>query len=577
MYEGISPLPGVSRVRASRWIVSALTLGLALCAADSLFAFNWTATGSFKYQDREFDENGFTGITPSLPIRFAQVEVRYKQGGGTQLLASGATDANGNYSIDVLNDSTVRDIQIRVLTASGAPDLFLQITNVNGSKVNYAVTTGFFLSHQPNQNLNAGNFTAVIGAGAEAFNIYDVALNTIDYVKFLNGARPNSSQELKLQWESFGGVFVNSYLGANTVAVADNSPYNDTVIQHETGHFVESNFSARDTPGGTHHLTDCNQDMRLAYDEGWATFWGQSVRLHFGLSHPQLYVKTTGGAGAGNLDFFFDVEDEFPFTCKGGTSEVTVYSTLWDLVDGPSTPDDSPGIEEAWDAMTTGEAMSWDVEKNYIPSAANKSIEDFWDGWFIRNGGSLGSMITLFGQHGMGFHNDLAEPNDVFGSSVELATSGLPIHATFFKDQGNGAGGVDVDFFRFTTVTGQVYKIQTTDLVGDANTLLSVLAPDGVTVLQTNDDRSGLDKSSLITFTAPTAATYYVKSVHSTGWGIYGSYDISVIGTSNQMGAGHYTVDSTANVTRQISTSEGESKSTTSGFGAFNEGGEVQR
>jgi hypothetical protein len=550
-----------------------LTGIVTLVATGPVLAFNWTASGSFKYQDREFDQNGFTGVTPSLPIRFAKVEVRFKQGGGTNLLATGATDGNGNYSIDVLNDTTVRDIQIRVLTASGIPDLFLQVTNVNGSKVNYAVTTGFFLAHQPNQNLNAGNFTGLIGTGAESFNIYDVGLNTIEYLKFLNGTRPGSSQELKLQWENFGGVFVNSYLGSNVVQVSDNSPYNDTVIQHESGHYAVYNFAASDSPGGTHHLTNCNQDLRLAFDEGYATYFGQSVRLHFGLSHPQLYVKTTGAAGAGNLDFYFDVEDEDPFTCKGGTSEVTVYATLWDVVDAASTPDDSPGIEETWDAMGSGGTLIWDVMRNYLPSASNKSIEDLWDGWFIRNEGSLGSMITLFSKHGMDFKHDLAEPNETAAAALELPNNGLPFHASYFKDQGNGAGGVDQDFFRFSTIVGQVYKIQTSSLVGDANTSLSVLSTDGTTILLSNDDRSGSDKSSLISFTAPTSGVYFIKSFHGPGLGIYGSYDISVSGTPLQMGSGNNTPSLGVSVARRIFDVGGAEAPSSNPLGDFNEGG----
>lgn len=559
-------------MRAPRLFALLLTGVVTLFATGPVLAFNWTANGSFKYQDREFDENGFTGVTPSLPIRFAKVEVRFRQGGGTQLLATGATDANGNYSIDVLNDTTVRDIQIRVLTASGLPDLFLQVTNVNGSKVNYAVSTGFFLSHQPNQNLNAGNFTGLIGAGAEAFNVYDVGLNSIEYLKFLNGTRPGSSQELKLQWESFGGVFVNSYLGSNVVQVSDFSPYNDTVIQHETGHYAIYNFAASDSPGGVHHLTNCNQDLRLAFDEGYATYFGQSVRLHFGLSHPQLYVKTTGAAGAGNLDFFFDVEDEDPFTCKGGASEVTVYSTLWDVVDSVSTPDDTLGMEESWDALGSAGVQVWDVMRNYLPSASNKSIEDFWDGWFIRNEGFLGSMITMFSQHGMDFKNDLAEPNEASATALELASNGWPFHASYFKDQGNGAGGVDQDFFKFFTIVGQVYKIQTTALVGDANTSISVISPDGTTVLFSNDDRNALDKSSLINFTAATTGPYFIKSFHGAGLGIYGSYDISVTGTPLNQGSGTNTPSAGVSVSRRIAYVGGDPPPSSGPLDGFTDG-----
>src|SRR5258705_7351772 len=140
-------------------------------------------------------------------------------------------------------------------------------------------------------DINAGIFTALVGSGGEAFNLYDVGLNSIEYLNFLNGSRPGASQELKIQWESAGLIFVNSYIGNNTIRAADNSAYNDTVIQHESGHYAIFNFSASDNPGGVHHLSNCQQDLRLAFDEGYATYFGQSVRRHFNLSRPHLYVK----------------------------------------------------------------------------------------------------------------------------------------------------------------------------------------------------------------------------------------------------------------------------------------------
>jgi hypothetical protein len=534
-------------------MAAGLVLFVAFMAADSALAFNWTATGSFKYQDREFDINGFTGLTPALPIRFAKVEVRYKQGSGSNLLATGFTDASGNYSVQVLNDTTVRDILIRVITTSGVADLFLQVTNVQGQTANYAVSTPFFLAHQPSQNLNAGNFTAVLGAGAEAFNVWDVALNSVDYLAYLNGSRPGSSMALKLQWEEFGFVGVNQYIGSNTVRVADNSPFNDTVIQHETGHYAVANFSASDNPGGVHHLTNCKQDLRLAFDEGHATYFGQSVRRHFNLPRPHLYVKMNGAPGPGNLDFYFDVEDEQPFTCTGSASEVAVYAALWDIGDSATTPDDSPGLDEAWDPLGSADAQVWDVMRNYLPSAANKSIEDFWDGWFIRSEGLSSGMISVFLQHGLEFVHDASEPNELNTTAKPITSNGIPLHASYFKDQGNGAGTVDTDYFKFDAIAGQTYSVETTRLVGDANTSLVLYATDGTSMLFSNDDRNLQDKSSLITFTAPVNGTYFVKSFHGPGFGIYGSYDIAVSGGSTQTGGGAFTPSATTQIQRKRS------------------------
>ncbi|HET9299460.1 MAG TPA: hypothetical protein VFO11_05905, partial [Candidatus Polarisedimenticolaceae bacterium] len=36
---------------------------------------NWMATGTFRYRDREFDQNGFTGVEPALAARYVDVEV----------------------------------------------------------------------------------------------------------------------------------------------------------------------------------------------------------------------------------------------------------------------------------------------------------------------------------------------------------------------------------------------------------------------------------------------------------------------------------------------------------------------
>src|SRR5207245_2466696 len=121
----------------------------------------------------------------------------------------------------------------------------------------------------------------------------------------------------------------------NTITMANNAGYDDTVLLHEMGHYVVTNFSASDGPGGTHHLSDCNQNIMLAFEEGNSTAWGLSVRRHFNLPHSSAYVRTTGVAGAGNLQFSFDAETQEPFVCYGATSETTVLAALWDLMDGP--------------------------------------------------------------------------------------------------------------------------------------------------------------------------------------------------------------------------------------------------
>ena len=100
-------------VLALTWISS---LGLAHA--------NWTATGTFLYVDREFDQAGFTGLEPALPVRLATVEVVDANAkGGSAVLATGATDQNGHFSVAVVDRKT-RTVYVRVVSASdGVPGL----------------------------------------------------------------------------------------------------------------------------------------------------------------------------------------------------------------------------------------------------------------------------------------------------------------------------------------------------------------------------------------------------------------------------------------------------------------------
>ncbi len=523
----------------------ALRVFLFGCVASIIFCgsagANWVATGTFRYQDREFDEEGYTGALPALPIRFAKIEIRdMNTNGGQQLLATGATDLGGNFSINVVDASTkTRSIIARVISdSSPIAGLYLIVTNVNGTASPYAVSSAAINHSNPNLNLNLGLTTAMMGAGGEVFNLYDVAYNSLDYLRYLNGAYPGPSLPLSVRWETFSGNTVTQYLPGGEIRVGDPAAYSDTVVAHESGHYAREVYSGTDSPGGTHRLSNCNQDLRLAWEEGWATYFGQAVRRHFILPNPHLYVKMTAAPGAGNLDFFFDVETEVPFSCDGAASEVTVYAALWDVIDSATTPDGSPGVDEPWDFMGSPETMVWNVMKNYIRTATNRTLEDFWDGWFQLGQGNLPFMQEVFENHIVDYFETPTEPNETVAAASPIPTNGFPMSETYFKNQGNGSGTTDVDYFKFDTTVGYTYAIETRNLISDANTSLVVYAPDGVSQLAANDDVAPGIKSSLINFIAPATATYYVKSFHGPGWGSYGSYEISVTANVSTAGGG---------------------------------------
>ncbi|HET6279274.1 MAG TPA: PPC domain-containing protein, partial [Candidatus Polarisedimenticolia bacterium] len=467
------------------------------CACFVPAQADWTASGTMLYTDREFDQSGFTGAEPLLPIRFATVEVRVPdQNGRKGLLAAGATDANGNFSIFV-PDSRVRTVMVRVLTTSDqVTGMFVRVQSRFTPYPVYAVASPDYPNHNPNQNLDIGSLIAPVGAGGEAFNIYDTAVHALDFIASLNGSRPGAGAYLTMEWDPGSGLLVSSYDSAGLkVHVGDPSPYNDTVISHELGHYAYDLYSAEASPGGTHHLTDCDQDLRLAYEEGRATWFGQSVRRFHNLPRPELYVKTTGGPGPGNLDFYFDVETESPFYCAGAASEVAVYSALWDINDSGATQDASPGSDD--DPLARSALDSWQIDTIHIPTTANRTLEDFWDGWFTLAKGAWIDMVGVFQSTGVEFFPDAAEPNGAPETALWIPASDIFLHNTFFSDpDGDGVGAADEDYFSFTAAAGAPYTIETGNLRGRADTSLELLAADGTTVLASNDDRAPGDRSS---------------------------------------------------------------------------------
>ena len=483
---------------------------------------NWVATGTFRYEDREQDLNGFTGVISEKPIRFADVEVFSNK----KVIAKGKTDAAGAFSVAVV-DSTVRSVQVRALTRTESTnDLLVRV--VSGKSTVYAVTSQKVANHDPSVNVNFGTMVAEAGSGGEAFNILDQGIWGADYVKALTGSRPNKL--VTFRWAVAAGVTV-SYTDWGTCYLRDTGGYDDGPILHEWAHYVMSYYSRTSSAGGTHYLSDCDQDLWLAFDEGRATSFGLAVRRHFGMPASNVYVRTDGASGPGHMVNAYDLETPSQYYCLGDTSEVSYSRSVWDIADGPSTTDLTPGVDEDHDRLALSDSEVWQVYTGPIMLANNISTESFWDGWFdpsVANG-YLPEMRDVFGLYRIEFWPDGNEPNNTTAQAPLITANGGTWELTYFFDpDGNGEGESDVDLFRLEASSGVTYTIETLNLLSDANTALEEPDGDGVTVLASNDDRALDDSSSLLVWTAPRSDVFYVRSTHAPDFGIYGSYDLQV-------------------------------------------------
>ncbi len=115
----------------------------------------------------------------------------------------------------------------------------------------------------------------------------------------------------------------------------------------------------------------------------------------------------------------------------------------------------------------------------------------------------------------------------------DFNASGLEKHHTFYP-----AG--DVDYVAFTATAGRTYVLETVNLTCGADTVLDLLAADGVTVLATNDDH-GDAKGSRIVWTASSGGKFYLYSRRYQGpmnYARYGVYDVRIIESTSQLPSG---------------------------------------
>src|SRR4029434_2225645 len=99
----------------------------------------------------------------------------------------------------------------------------------------------------------------------------------------------------------------------------------------------------------------------------------------------------------------------------------TVTSRLWDLSDGPGTPDASTGVDD--DAVEVGDNYAWAIEHNYLtstPASNPETVEDYYQGWFALNGAGFlqagidGIFVTLAK---MPFYADALEPDNTIANA----------------------------------------------------------------------------------------------------------------------------------------------------------------
>ncbi|MEJ7596783.1 MAG: hypothetical protein WKG01_02635 [Kofleriaceae bacterium] len=334
----------------------------------------YTVAGRVQYEDRAPLETGALGEPTLKPARGVQVILIAED--DDAVLAMGTTAEDGAYAL-TFDGVGGEQLHVTAATTSVAPERPITVMRLDRNIQAFGGVTfaaGIDLTN---------DITATVESGtAQAFNVFDVLSGVMDHVRATYNPTPFP---LAAIWER--GSDDGTYYFERTMHLlgdrSDDDGFDDTVILHEAGHYIEDVEGRSDSPGGMHDGSPA--DPRLAWSEGFATYYALSV---WG---PPIYMDSNAGGG-----FAYNIDTQLTKANGGGAigqnvSEDMVAEILWDLGDAGS-PDD--------DGLAGTHPPVLKIQSLYLKTAtlrpvgrSGADLVDALDGFFLGNG--LGSCAAI--------------------------------------------------------------------------------------------------------------------------------------------------------------------------------------
>ncbi len=542
MGRGNSVLTSLVLLAVAAFGTSSSVLG----ASSGPAAVSFLVTGRFEYEDKAWDAMGWTGIDPILAIRSADVVVM--DAARDKVIGRGMTDNQGEFSIVCKSKQPTVDLLVRVdsesRTRAKVQKNFPRLKVVNPNRVVYSAFAPMEPGHPVGSDVDVGTTTVLktVAAGKEGnpFNVFDMAVGAFEYVTAPEVGMSRKVRTLRVTWPSPAG----SFSIGRRAWVGTHDGYDDSVILHEVGHLVHNVYSDSDNPGGAHFFGDSDQDLRLAFGEGWATAFAGIVSARLGM--PAMYVDSNASAQVDGAQLILDLESAAPFETEaaGAGDEIAVACVLFDLLDsssegdGPSD-DDGMAAPAQVDGLSPTEAW-WDVFVGPMRRTSRVNVNHAWDAWLTRYAQpEYGKLVDVFEDRQMDFWDDDFEPDN--SPSTSQAVSAMAYgswsadHTLYSAGAGNpGPGTGDRDWYSIQLKAGQSVEIETRypDGITDAGTqvdpFLALFDPSGKLVAK--DDDSGYRRNALVQLgSAKTAGTWRFLVRSRNKLNRYGRYNVRVL------------------------------------------------
>jgi len=363
------------------------------CAAPIIYGGSpEIITGTATYQTREYTaSNGIGAISAPKPIRRAEVVVVNAAGSTVQC---GTTTDTGTFSLAVPTSADPYSVIVR----SRANNDYMKASVLNCPEENqpYGVKSDIVADGtQAALSINAGitNSGPLLGA---AFNILDQIYLSNEFLRtqtanpsfvapkvqayWAKGFNPNmyynaANSGISFYIPNFKRLFILGGISGD-IYNSDTDHFDNSIIVHEYGHFLEDALSKSDSPGGA-HSGNAIIDPRLAWSEGWGNF------LQAAVTGSPFYRDSDGTPNASSptstSSYIFNIGLEtatvhgvdcattpsssgcdiptMPY--EGNFREFSITRALWDMFDSNVAGNNTDGdtiqnvFAEIWQTMTT--------------------------------------------------------------------------------------------------------------------------------------------------------------------------------------------------------------------------------
>ncbi|MHA2364465.1 MAG: pre-peptidase C-terminal domain-containing protein [Candidatus Hodarchaeales archaeon] len=311
-----------------------------------------------------------------LPLPIISILLYDADTGDDDLLVNTTTDSNGYFQITYLDNSDPDEggsaelyfnvkFEGQAAQVRSCSNYDLEDVCINSNL--YGFTYDLSADVPSDGEYNLGEITTPTSYN-KAANIYYVTTHSWLWIE--NRTATNHGPPQVKLFHSLGSLGTY-YLGASDMinllgSSSDDDAWDDAVIRHEYGHFIQFIYDISNNPGGSHSYSS-TISPGFAHGEGWPTFFSSMISLD------KIYKDTYGTTGSSYFGNNLETGDYITSSSTGPLhdlygewGESSVMNLYWDLFDNENDDINDDGIGDSinidedtlWAAFTTYRTVS---------------------------------------------------------------------------------------------------------------------------------------------------------------------------------------------------------------------------